>query len=374
MPSILYKRTTTGAVQQWSQEIDGHRYRTVSGQAGGRLVTSEWTVCEGKNAGRANATTPEEQAAREVEANYTKKRKEGYHDSVEAIDTARQAVMLAKEYADHEDKVFSGVFRPHSQPKLDGMRCLARVDGLWSRQGNRIVSVPHIERALAPVFAEYPDMVLDGELYNHALKADFNRIISLCRKAKPTAQDLDESAALIEYHIYDVPSDTRVFLERNQVLHMLEDRGRLRSPLHRVATEIVKNQEHMDALYEDYLDDGYEGQMIRLHAPYQGKRTSDLLKRKEFQDAEFRVLDIVEGIGNRSGMAGYAVLALQDGRTFKANCLGPREYLRDLLARREAMIGTWGTVLYFRLTPDGVPRFPRLKAVEAPAPEFAAVS
>ena len=108
--------------------------------------------------------------------------------------------------------------------------------------------------------------------------------------------------------------------------------------------------------------------MVRLNAPYQGKRTADLLKRKEFMDSEFRVLDIVEGIGNRSGMAGFAVLALPDGRTFKANCLGPREYLRDLLARREDVIGTWGTVAYFRLTPDGVPRFPRLKTVEAPEP------
>lgn len=365
----LYKRTTTGAVQQWSQDLDGPRYRTVSGQVDGRLVTSEWTVCEGKNSGRANATTPEEQARREVAANYTKKRKEGYHDHIEAIYATRQAVMLAKDYADYADKVFSSVFHPYSQPKLDGMRCLARADGLWSRQGNRIVSVPHIGRALEPVFADYPDLVLDGELYNHTLKSDFNRIISLCRKSKPTAQDLEESAALIEYHIYDVPSDARVFSERNQVLGMLEHQGRLLRPLHRVATEIVKSQECMDALYEVYLDDGYEGQMIRLHAPYQGKRTSDLLKRKEFQDAEFRVLDIVEGVGNRSGMAGNAVLDLTDGRTFKANCLGPREYLRDLLARRDEVIGTWGTVAYFRLTPDGVPRFPRLKTVEAPEPE-----
>lgn len=119
-PHTLYKRTTTGAVQQWSQEIQGNRYRTLSGQVGGKIVVSEWTVCQGKNAGRANATSPEEQAVREVAANYTKKQKEGYHDTVEAIDTPRQGVMLAKDYKDYGEKVFRGVFRPYSQPKLDG--------------------------------------------------------------------------------------------------------------------------------------------------------------------------------------------------------------------------------------------------------------
>lgn len=369
--ATLYKRTTTGAVQQWSQEIDGAQYRTVSGQVNGKLVISEWTVCEGKNAGRANATTGAEQAVREVEAHYTKKLKSGYHASVEAIDTPRQAIMLAKDYNDYKDLVFQGVYKPCSQPKLDGMRCIARRDGLWSRQGNRILSAPHIEQALERLFAEYPDMILDGELYNHALRADFNRIVSLCRKQKPTAQDLQESADLIQYHVYDIPSDSGGFHERNQVLTFLQDRGLLTLlPLHRVDTTAVDGPDHLNALYEAYLADGYEGQMVRAgNAKYQGKRTDALLKRKEFQDAEFRILDIVEGVGNRSGMAGYAVLALPDGRTFKANCMGTRETLRVLLEQKEASIGGWGTVRYFHLTPDGVPRFPRLKDAQAPAPE-----
>lgn len=369
--STLYKRTTTGAVQQWSQEIDGARYRTISGQVGGKLVTSDWTVCKGKNAGRANATTGAEQAAREVEAHYAKKLKSGYHTSAEAIDTPRQAVMLAKDYQDYQDRVFQSVLRPCSQPKLDGMRCIARRDGLWSRQGNRILSAPHIEKALERLFAEYPDTVLDGELYNHTLKADFGRIVSLCRKQKPTAQDLRESEDLIQYHVYDIPSHSSGFHDRNKALDYFRNYGFLAfPPLHLVVTTIVDNLDQLNLLYEGYLADGYEGQIIRVgNAEYVGKRTDALLKRKEFQDAEFRILDIVEGIGNRSGMAGYAVLALPDGRTFKANCMGTREQLRALLENKQASIGAWGTVRYFHLTPDGVPRFPRLKDAQAPAPK-----
>ncbi|MDA8119895.1 MAG: hypothetical protein M0Z85_07605 [Gammaproteobacteria bacterium] len=367
---ILYKRTSTGAIQQWSQEIDGPRYRTFSGQVGGKLVVSEWTVCQGKNLGRANATTAEEQAAREVAANAAKKRKEGYHDSIEAIDTPRQSVMLAKDYKKYVDRVFQGIYRPCSQPKLDGMRCLARKDGLWSRKGNRILSTPHIERALEPLFGQYPDMVLDGELYNHNLKADFNRIVSLCRKQKPSVQDLLESAELIQYHVYDIASDTRGFHERNQTLDFLYSRGLLTHlPLHRVATTIISHPDELNALYEAYLEDGYEGQIIRIgNAPYVNKRTDALLKRKEFQDSEFRILDIREGVGNRSGMAGYAIMELPDGRTFKPNCMGNRDHLRSLLENKAEVIGGWGTVLYFGFTPDGIPRFPRLKDPKAPQP------
>lgn len=375
MPQLptLYKRTTTGAVQRWSQELQGDRYRTLSGQIDGKTVTSEWTVCQGKNTGRTNATTAEEQAAREVAANYTKKQKEGYHDTVEAIDTPRQKVMLAKDYKDYASRVFQGVFRPYSQPKLDGMRCLARRDGLWSRQGNRIVSAPHVEQALQRLFAEYPDMILDGELYNHALRADFNRIVSLCRKQKPSEQDLLESAELIQYHVYDIASDSRGFHERNQTLTFLRDKDLLtHAPLHRVETTVIDHPGLVDELYDAYLADGYEGQILRAgNTPYVNKRTSALLKRKEFQDAEFRILDICEGVGNRGGMAGYAVLELPDGRTFKANCMGDRDYLRALLEYKKERIGGWGTVCYFRLTPDGVPRFPRLKDAQAPAPEAA---
>ena len=370
---ILYKRTTTGAVQQWQQEREDDRYRTISGQQGGRLVTSAWTVCEGKNVGRANATTPAQQAAAEVAANYTKKRKEGYHDDPAAIDTARTvAPMLAKDFAKYLKRVFTDPQKPpYAQPKLDGMRCLAMAKGLFSRNGNPIVSAPHVVKALEPFFALYPDAILDGELYNHELREDFNTIISCAKKTKPTAEDLAQSAAFLQYHIYDYPSCLAEFGLRWTKLMRDMARTLATGPvgvdvLRLVPTEPATTPERLTALYEKWLDEGYEGQIVRLDALYQGKRTPDLLKRKEFQDAEFTIVDIQEGVGNRAGMAGYAVLHLKEDRTFRANILGDRAYLTDLLARRDEVIGQLGTVLFFRLTPDGVPRFPRLKTIGRP--------
>ena len=70
----LYKRTTTGATQSWEIEVDSNKFRTISGQLDGKKITNNWTVCDGKNIGKANATTGEEQALKEAEAKHQKKR------------------------------------------------------------------------------------------------------------------------------------------------------------------------------------------------------------------------------------------------------------------------------------------------------------
>jgi len=45
----IYKKTKTGATQEWTIEVDGNKYRTHSGQVGGAITTNEWTVVYGKN-------------------------------------------------------------------------------------------------------------------------------------------------------------------------------------------------------------------------------------------------------------------------------------------------------------------------------------
>ena len=89
------------------------------------------------------------------------------------------------------------------QPKLDGVRCLFTKNGAFSRTGKQFMNVAHIHLELIPFFKDNPDVVLDGELYNHELKHDFEKIISLVRKQKPTADDRLEAKNLMQYHLYD---------------------------------------------------------------------------------------------------------------------------------------------------------------------------
>jgi DNA ligase-1 len=94
--------------------------------------------------------------------------------------------------------------------------------------------------------------------------------------------------------------------------------------------------------------------MHRLDAPYEQKRSKTLRKRKEFQDEEFKVIRIEEGLGNWSGMAKRVVCQLPDGREFGAGIKGGMERARELLNETHHV----ATIQFFAYTPDGVPRFP----------------
>lgn len=353
----IYKRTSTGATQQWHQEISGSQYRTVCGQVGGKLVVSEWTQCEGTNIGRANERTPEEQAIFEVEANYKKKLDKEYHESIDTIDTPKNFLpMLAKEYSpvDFTQQIFA-------QPKLDGMRCIATAYGLFSRNGKPIVGVPHISEALKEFFTRNHDAVLDGELYNHEYRSDFNTIISNAKKTKPTEEDLVESARVIEYHIYDWAIPARNFSFRVEKLRQEWVGYLFATHLKLVETKLCETQKILDDHFDMQLSAGYEGQMVRLDDYYMNKRTDSLLKRKVMQTEEFILVDILEGLGNWAGYAKIARLLTKDGVEFGAGIAGKREWCRQVLEDREAYLGTQTTVKFANLTPDGIPRFPIVK-------------
>ena len=390
----LYKQTTTGAIQTWVIEVDADKFRTMSGQLEGAKITNKWTVCKGKNLGRANATTAKEQALKEAEAKHQKKREKGYTLDINKVGKKKfYEPMLANKFADknRHKEIKELLSTPHpdrgravfSQPKLDGIRCIAMREGLFTRTGKKIVAVPHIHEALEPFFEKYPNATLDGELYNHAYKDDFNKIIHLVRKQNLTEEHLAESKKMIQYHIYDAPviagvfkgdkcwTEKDLFSDRTSVLDAqfanLGIDGRSLhgepNPLVIVETTEVNSREHLDELYAEYVEQGYEGQMVRIDGPYENKRSSMLLKRKEFVDEEYEILGYEEGKGNRAGTVKHFKFENNDGREFNSNVKGTFEYMAELLERGDELVGKMATVKYFNLTPDGVPRFPYVIAI-----------
>ncbi|WP_181181016.1 hypothetical protein [Mesorhizobium sp. B2-4-5] len=354
---MIYKRDTQGRLRVWFYEVLGPEWRSTSGLLDGNWVTTDWTVCTPKS-----QDTAEAQARFEAEAEERKKLERQYHRTPEACATPNFfEPMLAKSY---KGKV---QFPIASQPKLDGIRCIARAEGLFSRQGKPIVSCPHIEAELAPLFVADPDLVLDGELYNHALKADFEQLVSLVRNtggsAKKRADNPGDLAALharvadtIQYHVYDIPSFEGTFFQRAPVYNAM-----LQGYTHvfPVETRIAFNQAMFDKDYEEFLEGGWEGQMGRLDAIYEiGKRSAHLLKRKEFQDAEFKIVEVCEGQGNWSGYAKRLTVELPDGRTFGAGIAGTQDFCRKLLEEATEWVGRQATIKFFTPTGDGIPRFP----------------
>ena len=228
------------------------------------------------------------------------------------------------------------------------------------RSGKLFKSAPHVLEALEGFFKDNPDAVLDGELYCDKLANDFNKIASLVKKGKPTSADLEESARTIQYHVYDVVDTSKTFDKRND---WLDNNLPVRGPIKHVMTAKVDSTEELDRLYEGFLAAGYEGQMVRTNGLYEQKRSKTLLKRKEFQDAEYKIVEVGEGTGNRTGMAGFMVLENRDGSTFKSNIKGEHKYLEDLWKDRDELKGQMATCQYFHLTPDNVPRFPYVTSI-----------
>lgn len=358
----LYKRAVNGKINQWTIQVQGDAYRTVSGYIDGKNTTSEWYTCTAKNVGRSNATTAEEQALEEAVASWTKNKERGYFEDIDKIDTGTLfKPMLANKWEDYQDKV---TFPLYSQPKLDGIRCIVKSDGMWTRTGKPIISAPHIFDSLRSTFEKYPDLILDGELYADKYANDFNTIVSLVKKTKPTTQDLIDSANIIEYHIYDLPSSEGTFTQRHQEIQNLFDYEFTSPCLKMVETNQVDNMNDVVGFYEDYIAKGYEGQMLRVDAPYENKRTKSLLKHKSFQDQEYTILDVCEGNGKFKDKVGYMVFQNELGHTFHSTVNGTQEYLEQLWKEKDSLIGQQATVKYFNLTPDtNIPRFPKVVAI-----------
>ena len=174
--NTLYKKSSTGAILEWSIEIEGNQYRTRSGQVDGAITITEWTTAEGKNISRSNETSPEEQAVLEAKAKYQKQIDRGYSAKIAMAKEERKiqdsvSPMLAKDFKDRKKYI---TFPVLSQPKYDGIRCVLSKDWCRSRNGKDHVAVDHIREIAKSLFDKYPDLIFDGELYNHDLREDFN--------------------------------------------------------------------------------------------------------------------------------------------------------------------------------------------------------
>jgi DNA ligase-1 len=376
----LYKIDSVGKLREWSVHVDANTFYAIKGLVGMKLAQDKPTQCTAKNVGRSNETTPEEQAEIEAKAKWEKKIRAGYAESKEGAKVKKfYNPMLAQSYKDRKDEIS---FPLYSQPKLDGIRCIVRLEDEVvvgrTRNGKVIDAIPHILKGLEGFFKAYPNTILDGELYNHDLRDNFNKITSLVRKQTPVwgkndtdksfakkekafSERLEEGAEFLQYWVYDAPQVNILKENANFSIRYAEILSKLpkQKCLIVVPTAEIYSEGTLNAVYGSYLEDGYEGQMVRVDGAYENKRSKSLLKRKEFIDAEYKVLDISEGNGNRSGTAKHLVLQCDTtGRSFNSNIKGTFEYLASVLTDREEHIGKMATIRFFELTPDGIPRFP----------------
>ena len=371
----LYKKTSTGKIQVWkiwvapAADVDCYAIINEYGVLNGKMQRAVDVIREGKNVGKVNETTPYEQAVAEARSEWEGKKKKHYVESIEEAEAGQVdstfvaggvKPMLAHKYHEQGHKIKYPAF---VQPKLDGHRCIAVIqDGkasLWSRTQKRITSMPHVEAALELLAATHPNgpmnMVLDGELYNHDYHNRFEDLSSMIRKATP-----QPGCEVVQYWIYDVVVDLP-FSERNAMLESFETLIKsygLGTVLGILATFEVADEEAMLALTGEFIANNYEGAIVRNAATlYENKRSYGLQKVKQFEDAEFEIVDVEEGRGNMAGRAIFVCLA-PNGERFNAKMQGNLDNLSQIWQERENYIGKQLTVKYQGWYESGVPRFP----------------
>ena len=251
------------------------------------------------------------------------------------------------------------------QAKLDGVRCLFTKDGAFSRNGKQFMNVRHIEMALKPFFAEQPDVVLDGELYNHKLKRDFEKIISLVRKQKPTDEDRLDAQHLVQFHVYDY-FDGVMYDNYQTRMQRLVNAEFYDAQIKHVPALLVDSYNYARVQHEEFLSLGYEGSIIRNgDGIYKHGRSYDLMKFKDFSDTEATIIDYVTGKGKRTGTLGKFIMQDDDGVVF--GCPPGKGYsykdLKIMLKNVDSFIGKRATFTYFQRTKANSYRHPLFKCI-----------
>lgn len=340
MFDVIYKTDTMGKIRTFSVERDGHRYRTLTGVEGGKLVEGKWVEAKPKNVGKQNYTTPEQQAIKEVEAKYVLKLRTGYTEERGGT-PAFLPPMLAQTF-DPEKHIFNHVF---VQPKLDGIRCIYHEGKLWTRTGEPLLGFDHLLEELDHIAQ---GLSLDGELYDHSKADKFNELLS----------DIKNARRNIQFHVYDVPYSKLVYAQRRELLATLGESLEFCQYIKLVPTlELWGNIGGFKSVQDTFLSQKYEGVIIRTpDGLYEsGKRSKNLLKLKDFTDEEFPVLAV------RAGEYDSVVFTCQaHTNTFEASLGGNREDIQHYLT---GPLPKELTVQYFGFFPSGKPRFPVAKVV-----------
>ena len=250
------------------------------------------------------------------------------------------------------------------QPKLDGVRCYITKDGAFSRNHKPWINIQHISNELKPLFTKYPHFVLDGELYNHDYKDNFNKIISLVRKQTPSDNERNE-AKVIQFHNYDIFTPDAldsVFSIRDNIIGDLHTEFNL-NYCKTVQTHKVSTIESATEWHKYFLALGYEGSILRNNKPYENKRSYNLQKFKDFHDTEATIIGWVEGQGKRTGTIGKFLARDADGNEFGMPIMDKMPILEKMYDIAEWYIGKIATFTYFQRTPSGSYRHPLFKTI-----------
>jgi DNA ligase-1 len=407
----LYAYDSDNRIKTWEVEVQDKLVKATivakSGLLNGKLTSKATDILEGKNIGKANQTSPLEQAKNEAQSKWEKKRKEGYKSlselngfSIEGnknkIEHLEDKVILGiesflKKYLPKTNTDDNGALQPmkaqpywkddaktksrisfpfYVQPKFNGVRCFAHI--------KRSKSINHqfFVKLLSKKGLEYPILVdiiyelnrfatinsdilpeefyLDGELYIS------NTILSEITSAVRVLSLMTQN---VGFYCFDIAIPSKMELVQKDRLNLLQtlfkrydfkNDGAIKINL--VQTEVVSNQDKVDDIFEEYLNLGYEGLIARSpYAPYKfGQRPPTMTKLKKRDSAEFEIVDVIDSDHNPD----VAIFVCKNDittETFKVNPEGTMAQKKKYYKDRLQLIGKKLTVEFYERTNTGLP-------------------
>lgn len=270
--------------------------------------------------------------------------------------------------------------------KLDGIRCAAIINpvkqtvSLLSRQGKDLSRLPLGQKLLDELkqmnFLNFPTpFVLDGEIcVFEEGKDNFSKANSIVMKIVRNSEEVEADAGALSFNVFDLLSmdefagkvDSRPFKERLGLLQKLKfssDQFTL------VKQERITSLSDLNQLRDRANQHGWEGVMLRrADSAYAGKRTNDLIKCKQFLDAEFRIVGfnassmrIVEGGREREERLLASIDVEYRGGVVSVGSGFSLEERRRLLLEGDRLIGQQATICYFQESTSKASATPSLR-------------
>ena len=323
------------------------------GQEDDKIQFTARRVKEGKNLGRANETTAFEQACAEAESMWIKKCDKNYFPTPVKKIVKEARVLLPMLAHDYKKRGHNVKYPAYVQPKLDGVRCLARklAPGeieFISRGGKNFETMSHLVPYLDKLME--PGSVFDGELFTP--KLTFQQLVSAVKRQK-TASPF---TPLVHYWIYDCILEDKSFDERFNILSkVLTPDG----PVRLVHTFEIENEKELLRHHKQFVKAGFEGAIVRNKAGVYrcDFRSPDLLKYKDMMDEEFTIIGGKEGQGKAEGTVVWTCIT-EDGKEFDVRPTGTDEQRREWWKNLKSFVGKKLTVKFQNYSDEGVPRFP----------------
>jgi DNA ligase-1 len=374
MIKTLYHKDSVGKIRVWTISVIHHTTSSETiietGLLDGAKVKNTTFIEEGKNFGKSNETNHQMQAIAEAQSKIASKIKEGYVEKIEDVRESSilgsgiPAPMLANKHHPTGEQKGSKTLAEMKilnkeivvQPKLDGNRCLIKVENgtavMYSRSGD--VMKNQLRHILDDVEKKTDEnCILDGELYCNDFS--FNVLNGLIKREKMSPED-SEKCKLVKFHIYDVIQSVGYKKRFEFIQHFSSENIVVVDNY-----EIIATDDNIKNYLEKFLALGFEGLMIRqLNMGYENKRTWQLCKVKIFEDDEFELVGFSEDV--RGGFVGSFIMKDKNGNVFSAGASGQDvEERTEMWDNKDKYIGKMATIQYFSKSEYDIPRFGKFK-------------